>query len=65
MMRPSRFTIVIIVIAIGVALASVDLFRLEKQTLVLYATPPYGTSSRVSSSRTSGPTLASTSRSCM
>src|SRR2546428_657196 len=39
MMRPSRFTIVILVIAIGVALASVDLFRLEKQTLVLYATP--------------------------
>src|SRR5437870_8697086 len=38
-MRPSRFTIVILVIAIGVALASVDLFRLEKQTLVLYATP--------------------------
>ena len=39
MMRPSGFTIAVLVLAAGVALASVDLFRLERQTLVVYTTP--------------------------
>src|SRR2546422_11226089 len=39
MMRPSGFTIAVLVLAAGVALASVDLFRLERQTLVVYRTP--------------------------
>src|SRR5205809_1386481 len=39
MMRPSGFTTAVLVVAAGVALASVDLFRLERQTLVVYTTP--------------------------
>jgi ABC-type Fe3+ transport system substrate-binding protein len=39
MIRPSGFTIAVLVLAAGVALASVDLFKLSRETLVVYTTP--------------------------
>lgn len=38
MIRPSGFTIAVLLLAAGVALASVDLFRLQTTTLVVYTT---------------------------